>query len=448
MSQFVPDWNLEDGFTNSEDVHILPMTSQKNPMGRDSEIAELLWRDGHMVVGSQTDQEGSGRGSEFQVIRRHELSTSLIQDEETASWIQNSLDHSMGKEFCSEFFSEMAGSNSKSLDKLNSNAIVGNARCVTANGFEFTSYKQQDLKRSVSRVENCNALNFLHFSKSLRGKSDEEGSSGSTKVQRDESSTPMMKIGSSIHGSNQIPNDVIGNQCKQKQASETAILSTLPTSVFSTRSIGVQGESHPCLKRKQRDTDYSKDQSEETEESLNAKKQSRNRAAEVHNLSERRRRERINERMKALQELLPHCNKTDKASMLEEAIEYLKSLQLQVQMMWMGSGMAQMMFPGEQQYISGMEMGMGMAHASVPSMHHAVHLPSLPVVGHQSVNQAFLCPTASFHAVNLGDTTQSAHLQGSQVSFDGFRLHSQARDESVCLWIEGGAGESANNSTE
>lgn len=35
--------------------------------------------------------------------------------------------------------------------------------------------------------------------------------------------------------------------------------------------------------------------------------------------------------MRALQELIPHCNKTDKASMLDEAIEYLKSLQLQVQ---------------------------------------------------------------------------------------------------------------------
>jgi hypothetical protein len=44
-----------------------------------------------------------------------------------------------------------------------------------------------------------------------------------------------------------------------------------------------------------------------------------------------RRRDRINEKMRALQELIPHCNKTDKASMLDEAIEYLKSLQLQVQ---------------------------------------------------------------------------------------------------------------------
>ncbi|KAK1322744.1 Transcription factor SPATULA [Acorus calamus] len=67
----------------------------------------------------------------------------------------------------------------------------------------------------------------------------------------------------------------------------------------------------------------------------------RSRAAEVHNLSEKRRRSRINEKMKALQNLIPNSNKagidferaffTDKASMLDEAIDYLKQLQLQVQ---------------------------------------------------------------------------------------------------------------------
>ncbi|KAI5395330.1 hypothetical protein KIW84_061792 [Lathyrus oleraceus] len=88
----------------------------------------------------------------------------------------------------------------------------------------------------------------------------------------------------------------------------------------------------------------------------------RSRAAEVHNLSERKRRDRINEKMKALQELIPRCNKSDKASMLDEAIEYLKSLQLQVQMMSMGCGMGPMMYPGIQQYMPsmGMRMGMGM----------------------------------------------------------------------------------------
>ncbi|XP_024317270.1 transcription factor SPATULA isoform X2 [Brachypodium distachyon] len=65
----------------------------------------------------------------------------------------------------------------------------------------------------------------------------------------------------------------------------------------------------------------------------------RARAAEVHNLSEKRRRCRINEKMKALQSLVPNSSKTDKASMLDDAIEYLKQLQLQVQMLSMRNGL-------------------------------------------------------------------------------------------------------------
>ncbi|KAL3840417.1 hypothetical protein ACJIZ3_025008 [Penstemon smallii] len=64
------------------------------------------------------------------------------------------------------------------------------------------------------------------------------------------------------------------------------------------------------------------------------------RAAEFHNLSEKRRRSRINEKLKALQKLIPNSNKTDKASMLDEAIEYLKQLQLQVQMLTMRNGLS------------------------------------------------------------------------------------------------------------
>lgn len=70
----------------------------------------------------------------------------------------------------------------------------------------------------------------------------------------------------------------------------------------------------------------------------------RSRSAEVHNLSEKRRRSRINEKLKALQNLIPNSNKTDKASMLDEAIEYLKQLQLQVQMLTMRNGLS--LYPG------------------------------------------------------------------------------------------------------
>ncbi|MCH90625.1 transcription factor PIF1-like, partial [Trifolium medium] len=100
-------------------------------------------------------------------------------------------------------------------------------------------------------------------------------------------------------------------------------------------------------------------ESAEAKKNVSGSSTKRSRAAEVHNLSERRRRDRINEKMKALQELIPRSNKSDKASMLDEAIEYLKSLQLQVQMMSMGCGMVPMMFPGIQQYMPTIGMGMG-----------------------------------------------------------------------------------------
>ncbi|XP_031261463.1 transcription factor PIF3-like isoform X1 [Pistacia vera] len=172
------------------------------------------------------------------------------------------------------------------------------------------------------------------------------------------------------------------------------------------------------LKRKHHDTEDSECPSEDIEEeSVGVKKtvtarvgtgSKRSRAAEVHNLSERRRRDRINEKMRALQELIPNCNKVDKASMLDEAIEYLKTLQLQVQIMSMGAGlyMPPMMFPSAMQQMRaahmahysqmGIGMGMGVGYGmgmpdmncgtsgypmvQVPPMHGA-HFPGPPVSG-------------------------------------------------------------------
>ncbi|CAN6324592.1 unnamed protein product [Urochloa humidicola] len=68
----------------------------------------------------------------------------------------------------------------------------------------------------------------------------------------------------------------------------------------------------------------------------------RSRAAAIHNESERKRRDRINQKMKTLQKLVPNSSKTDKASMLDEVIDYLKQLQAQVQVM---SRMSSMMMP-------------------------------------------------------------------------------------------------------
>ncbi|KAI3801733.1 hypothetical protein L1987_29847 [Smallanthus sonchifolius] len=61
----------------------------------------------------------------------------------------------------------------------------------------------------------------------------------------------------------------------------------------------------------------------------------RGQATDPHSIAERLRRERIAERMKALQELVPNTNKTDKASMLDDIIDYVKFLQLQVKVLSM-----------------------------------------------------------------------------------------------------------------
>ncbi|XP_073127697.1 transcription factor PIF7-like isoform X2 [Henckelia pumila] len=116
--------------------------------------------------------------------------------------------------------------------------------------------------------------------------------------------------------------------------------------------------------------DFSDEEFENKEESARSQSSARrSRAGVVHNQSERRRRDRINEKMKALQKLVPNANKTDKASMLDEVIQYLKQLQAQVQMLSNARAMPpQMVMPlGMQQQLHmsllgrmGMGMGMGM----------------------------------------------------------------------------------------
>ncbi|XP_039004864.1 uncharacterized protein LOC120132103 [Hibiscus syriacus] len=61
----------------------------------------------------------------------------------------------------------------------------------------------------------------------------------------------------------------------------------------------------------------------------------RGQATDPHSIAERLRREKIADRMKNLQELVPNSNKTDKASVLDEVIQYVKFLQLQVKVLSM-----------------------------------------------------------------------------------------------------------------
>ncbi|KAJ4766828.1 basic helix-loop-helix (bHLH) DNA-binding superfamily protein [Rhynchospora pubera] len=76
--------------------------------------------------------------------------------------------------------------------------------------------------------------------------------------------------------------------------------------------------------------------SEEKQEEFVHVRAKRGQATNSHSLAERIRREKISERMRFLQDLVPGCNKiTGKAMMLDEIINYVQSLQRQVEFLSM-----------------------------------------------------------------------------------------------------------------
>ncbi|XP_024028159.1 transcription factor PIF7 [Morus notabilis] len=161
-------------------------------------------------------------------------------------------------------------------------------------------------------------------------------------------------------------------------------------------------ESPHNLKNKTNDEDFishsDMENHDEDQETKSGRSNStrRSRAAATHNQSERKRRDRINQKMKALQKLVPNACKTDKASMLDEVIEYLKQLQAQVQMMNNVRNMAppsqpQMMISlGMQQQLqmsllARMEMAMGMGMLDMSSMARAAPQSLLPPLIHPNL---------------------------------------------------------------
>ncbi|OAP08418.1 hypothetical protein AXX17_AT2G09930 [Arabidopsis thaliana] len=83
------------------------------------------------------------------------------------------------------------------------------------------------------------------------------------------------------------------------------------------------------------DTFLSKEDGEDSKAlNLNGKtRASRGAATDPQSLYARKRRERINERLRILQHLVPNGTKVDISTMLEEAVQYVKFLQLQIKLL-------------------------------------------------------------------------------------------------------------------
>lgn len=329
---------------------------------------ELLWCNGHVVMQSQGHRK---------LPPRPEKATAAVQAEDEAGlWFPFGLADSLDKDIFSDLFCEAPP--------------PGAADKPSREGDGKPSELMPPPKSmSMSLADNAGELSDLVQARAGKAAMDEGASStlsaigasfcGSNQVQVQRGAVNEHgHAGTTAYGGSALPSAVgSGNANGRGRGHEATVASssgrsnycfgaatTTTTTTTTTTGTEPTSTSNRSSKRKRGlDTEDSTESPSEDAESESAALERkppqklatvrRSRAAEVHNLSERRRRDRINEKMRALQELIPHCNKTDKASMLDEAIEYLKSLQMQVQMMWMGGGMAAppVMFPGMHQYL-------------------------------------------------------------------------------------------------
>lgn len=367
MNYCVPDFETDEDLSLPSSVHSRSKTSSMS----DGEVMELLWQNGEVVMQSQnqksrmklppstTAEEITNRDTP--PMNQEEEPQLFMQEDEMISWLHYPLvdDSTLENSFCEEL---LYPSHPQSIDQ---NAGVS-AQVRTSDGMEFQPCTAMTTTATstmaarppippMRRTEpETKVSSFGLFSRHARrlesGQSNSKSKVGDSAV-----------VGSTSSNTAVLTPESTGTELQRTAVTDTAsadlacaVIGGGGVAATSTGNGGelmkmIVGETESVQrttsledrKRKGKETDDSDYLCYSTDvefESTDAKKQvrgststKRSRAAEVHNLSERRRRDRINEKMKALEELIPRCNKADKASMLDEAIEYLKTLQLQVQ---------------------------------------------------------------------------------------------------------------------
>ncbi|KAG2309527.1 hypothetical protein Bca4012_081419 [Brassica carinata] len=350
-------WNFEENYK---------LYNSRRSTRPQDELVELLWRDGQVVLQSQTNRDQTQAQTEKYDHHQETLrSNTFLEDQETVSWIQYPPDEDpfIAADFSSHFFST-----GDPLERPATEIVKHDAgpdppdKVMPPPKFRLT-----------------------------------DPSSGVKELGKEQYS--VVTVRPSHCGSNQSHNnlDVSMNHDRSKTVDERLYHNAGSSSGDSSgcsfgknikEMASVQSITTDRKRKNIMDTDESVSQTDAIGNKSDQRSGStrRSRAAEVHNLSERRRRDRINERMKALQELIPHCTKTDKASILDEAIDYMKSLKLQLQVTLMGSRMAgaavaPMMFPGVQ------------PQTFIHQMQSPVQLPPFPVMDPSAIqnNPSLVC---------------------------------------------------------
>ncbi|XP_010109673.2 transcription factor PIF1 [Morus notabilis] len=409
MNHCVPDFEMEDDYSISTSSGV---GRPKKSFMPEDDIMELLWQNGQVIVQSQNQRsvmkssppskydavipaDMEIRPSQAQQVHEHhhhhqqQQQHLFMQEDEMASWLHYplvddpSLDHNFSADLlypAPSVTTATATTAAAAGTAINSAPQIRHAHIPEIRTPATVAAAPVPRPPIPPARTEPNVKNFGHFSRHNKAMVEAAGPSCSKSAAVtvvDSCETPAVGPSSRVceigrsPGETSYANLASGGGFSGKEAMRCeGTMTSSPGDSSASAEPPPPPAKLPAEDRKRKgiEADDAECQSEDVEfESGDTKKQvrgttstKRSRAAEVHNLSERRRRDRINEKMKALQELIPRCNKSDKASMLDEAIEYLKSLQLQVQMMSMGCGMVPMMFPGIQQYMPPMGMGIGM----------------------------------------------------------------------------------------
>ncbi|KAJ0111756.1 hypothetical protein Patl1_01646 [Pistacia atlantica] len=375
MYHCVPDFDMdEDCSIPTSSVLTRP---KKSAMPDQDDVMELLWQNGQVVLQSQTQrthkrstpakfddavipahQSGSREIPSHQQQHQDHL---FMQEDEMTSWLHYPLnDTNFDSDFCADLLypAPCVTTNTTGTPPVRTNRVSDSRPPKTATATASRppipppkmteSFVQFSRPRPVTETSGPSNSKSLMVRESTVVDSSDTPAVGpesrvSEAVRSTDGASGMNNVcrtlsGAGLAGTSSAGGGGAGGGGGTRDL--TTFEMTVTSSPGGSSSSAEPAQKPPAEDRKRKGREADDEcHSEDVElESADAKKQirgststKRSRAAEVHNLSERRRRDRINEKMKALQELIPRCNKSDKASMLDEAIEYLKSLQLQVQ---------------------------------------------------------------------------------------------------------------------
>ncbi|XP_010553663.1 PREDICTED: transcription factor bHLH74-like isoform X2 [Tarenaya hassleriana] len=214
----------------------------------------------------------------------------------------------------------------------------------------------QEMSSSFAHYESGSGSGYLDISTSLRPYRNMPECNqtahclGSDK--KGESEGRLMRTGEEVHEGHQVSEDgVLGaSPCRKRLQLETKMV---PSLQWNKKAVEESRKDDQIEDQRQKKTESERNMVEDSGAKKPTNKKNsgsreppkenyilvrarRGRATSCHSLAERVRREKISKRMSLLQELVPGCNKiTGKTVMLDEIINYVQSLQQQVEFLSM-----------------------------------------------------------------------------------------------------------------